>query len=328
MRDVQISGISQVSPGELPVKSLRFLGSAVVITLALTTPAFSQAHKAPEPRPVAIPTRIEDVIYSRRDGFSLTLDVFTPTGKPNGAGIIICISGDYKSGKELVNFARKLVFPEFLKHGYVVFAVQHGSQPRCTVPEIVEDTHEAVRFIKANAKKYDVSPDKLGIAGMSSGGHLSLMMGCAYKPGDPKASNPVERESSRVAAVACFFPVTDFLVFEAKPPEGFDDLFPFREFDPKAGKFIAITAERRREIGRQYSPLHCATKETVPTLIIHGDEDRLVPLDQSKDLIAKLKECDVVCELRVKQGMGHSPFAAREHLPEIREWFDKHLLKP
>jgi len=300
--------------------------SAVVVALSIATPAFAQPDKASEPKHAVIPTRIEDVIYSRRDGVALTMDVFTPTGRPNGAGVIICISGDYKSGKEMLNFAHKLVFPEFLKHGYTVFAVQHGSQPRYTVPEIVEDTHQAVRFIKANAKKYDVNPDKLGIAGMSSGGHLSLMMGCAHKPGNPTAVDPVERESSKVAAVACFFPVTDFVAFEANPPEGFDELFPLREFAPKAAKFVSITAERRREIGRQHSPLHCATKDAVPTLIIHGDKDKLVPLDQSRDLIAKLKRCDVVCELKVKEGMSHSAFEAREYLPEIREWFDKHLL--
>lgn len=300
--------------------------SAAVFVIAFTTPAISQPTAAPEPKPAATPTRTEDVIYARRDGLSLTMDIFTPGGKPNGAGVIICISGDFKSEKKYTTLARTLIFPEFLKHGYTVFAVQHGSQPRYTVPEIVEDTHRAVRFIKANAKKYYVNPDKLGIAGMSSGGHLSLMMGCASKPGNPTATDLVERESSKVTAVACFFPVTDFQPFEANPPEGFEALFPFREYDTKAGKFVPITAERRREIGRLHSPLHCASKDSVPTLIIHGDKDKLVPVEQSKDLIAKLKKCDVVCELQIKD-MEHSPVDALKHLPLIREWFDKHLLE-
>jgi hypothetical protein len=71
--------------------------------------------------------------------------------------------------------------------------------------------HRAVRFVRANADRYGVDPDKLGIAGGSAGGHLSLMQGTAPRPGKPDAADPVERESSKVAAVACLFPPTDFL---------------------------------------------------------------------------------------------------------------------
>ncbi|WP_439627924.1 alpha/beta hydrolase fold domain-containing protein [Gemmata sp.] len=296
---------------------------AAVVALCPVAPVAAQPVAAQLPAA----TRSEDVIYGRRDNLALTLDVFAPKGKPNGAGVIICISGDFKSDKMYLGLAERMIFPEFLDRGYTVFAVMHGSQPRVTVPEIVADTHRAVRFIRASAKKYGVNPEKLGIAGMSSGGHLSLMMGVAGKPGDPKADDPVERESSKVAAVACFFPVTDFQAFEANPPQGFEDLFPLREFDAKAGKFTTVTPERRREIGRDCSPLHCATRDAAPVRILHGDKDKLVPLDQSERLIEKLKTFDVVCELGVKKGMEHSARQALPYLPEIREWFDTYLLE-
>jgi acetyl esterase/lipase len=99
----------------------------------------------------------------------------------------------------------------FTDRGYTVFQVVHGSQPKFTIPEVLDDMHRAVRFIRTNAKKYNIDPDKLGIAGGSAGGHLSLMQGCAPKDGNPKPADPVERQPSRVAAVACFFPPTDFL---------------------------------------------------------------------------------------------------------------------
>ena len=70
-------------------------------------------------------------------------------------------------------------------------SVVHGSQPKFTIPEVLDDMHRAVRFIKANAKKYNIDPDQLGIAGGSAGGHLSLMQGCAPRPGDPDAPDPV-----------------------------------------------------------------------------------------------------------------------------------------
>ncbi len=295
---------------------------AIIAAFSFTMPAFAQQNAKAD----ADCTRLEDVIYGRRDGHALTLDVFSPKAKPNGAGVILCVSAGFESNKEFLDAAQQFVVPEFVKRGYVVFGVIHSSQPKYSVPEIVDDMHRAVRFIKANAKKYNVDPNRLGIAGASSGGHLSLMMGCGGKPGNPNASDPVEKESSKVAAVACFFPVTDFPAFEKNPPSGFEELFPFREFDTKSGKYISITAERRREIGRACSPLYCATKNAVPTLIIHGDKDDLVPLKQSEDLIAKLGECGVLCKLDVKKGMGHDAATAVKHLPQLANWFDDQLL--
>ena len=92
-----------------------------------------------------------------------------------------------------------------------VFAAVHGSQPRFHIPEITQDIHRAVRFIRHNAAKYGIDANKLGITGASAGGHLSLTMGTQGGSGRSEAKDPVERESSVVQAVACFFPPTDFL---------------------------------------------------------------------------------------------------------------------
>src|SRR5262245_30824378 len=138
-------------------------------------------------------TRIDDVIYGRKHGMALTMDIFSPKEKANGKGVIFCVSGGWVSNKPGSGVSG--YFKAFLDRGYVVFAVVHGSQPKFTIPEVLEDMHRAVRFIRHNAKKYNVDPEKLGIAGGSAGGHLSLMQGCAPKPGNPGASDPIERES-------------------------------------------------------------------------------------------------------------------------------------
>lgn len=283
-------------------------------------------------KPEANKSRIEDVIYGRRDGHALTMDVFLPKPeKANGLGVIFCISAGFESNRDMLRYVHPVATGDLLNRGYVVFAVMHSSQPRYTVPEIVEDMHRSVRFIKSKAKEYKVDPDKLGITGASSGGHLSLMMGCGCKPGKAFASDPVERQSSKVAAVACFFPPTDFLEFDKEilPPqhEPFRTLFDLREIDPKTNKLERITQERRTQLGRECSPLHCATKDAAPTFIIHGDKDDLVPVKQSKDLIEKMEKCGVICELDVKKGMGHSALAVIQHIPRMGDWFDKQLLK-
>src|SRR4051794_5830768 len=157
-------------------------------------------------------TRVEDVIYGRKYGTALTLDVLKPKQGANGAGVVLVVSGGFVSSHESINPA--MVRP-LLDRGYTVFAVVHGSQPRYTVPEIVQDMNRAVRFIRHRAGEFGVDPGRIGVTGASAGGHLSLILGTAGGPGDPKAKDPVDRESSRVQAVACFFPPTDLLNYGA-----------------------------------------------------------------------------------------------------------------
>src|ERR1043165_8730573 len=116
--------------------------------------------------------RIEDVVYGRKFGTALTLDVFQPE-KPNGCGIFFMVSGGFFSSHDAINPG---FYGALLERGYTVFAVVHGSQPRFIIPEIEQDIHRAVRFVRHNAARFEVKPEKLGITGASAGGHLSLTM--------------------------------------------------------------------------------------------------------------------------------------------------------
>lgn len=278
-------------------------------------------------------TRTENVIYGRKHGLALTMDVFTPKAKANGLGVIYCVSGGWFSAKEAIT---PLFVRPFTERGYTVFAVVHGSQPKFTIPEVLDDMHRAVRFVKAHADEYKVDKDRLGIIGGSAGGHLSLMQGTAFKAGSPKATDPIERESSRVAAVGCFFPPTDFLNYGKEGEvalgtgvlKGFPAPFDFREFDPKAKAFVAITDEGKRlAIGKQISPAYHVTKDSAPALIIHGDADKLVPIQQAELIIARYKEAGVPCELVVKKGAAHGWIGIDKDLTLIADWFDKKLAK-
>ena len=117
-------------------------------------------------------TRQEDVIYGRKYGIALTMDVFTPKENANGAGVVFCVSGGWVSSHANISPG---FLTEFLKRGYTVFAVVHGSQPKFTIPEVLEDMHRALRFVRFHAKEYKVDPERIGISGASAGGHLSLM---------------------------------------------------------------------------------------------------------------------------------------------------------
>jgi acetyl esterase/lipase len=281
-------------------------------------------------------TRTEDVIYGRKFGMALTMDVLAPKKNANGAGVIMVVSGGYFSAKEAIN---PLVALDLLRRGYTVFAVLHGSQPKFTVPEIIADVNRAVRFIRYHAKDYQIDPDRLGIAGASAGGHLSLMIGTAGGKGDPKARDPVDRVSSRVQAVACFFPLTDFLNWGEKGKEmlgpkphakPYRPAFDHHELDKEMNLFVPVTDEKKlRDIARETSPITHVTADSAPTLIIHGDKDAIVPLQQSEVMVARLKEAGVPAELVVKKGAGHGWLTLpTDDVPKLGEWFDKYLKKP
>jgi acetyl esterase/lipase len=279
--------------------------------------------------------RKEDVIYGRKYGTALTMDVFTPRKGANGIGVILVVSGGFRSAHESIQ-------PVFVRlmtdRGYTAFAVVHGSQPRYTVPEIVEDMNRAVRFIRHHAKDYGIDPARIGVCGASAGGHLSLMLGTAGEPGKPDARDPVDRESSRVQAVACFFPPTDFLNYgkagnrkihaiDHDPP--YRAAFDYHELDPKSRIWVPITDEKRLEqIARQISPVYQVSPDDPPTLIIHGDQDRLVPLQQSERVIEELKKAGVETKLIVKKGGGHGWLTIGQDAPVFVDWFDQHLKAP
>jgi acetyl esterase/lipase len=279
--------------------------------------------------------RKEDVIYARKFGTALTMDVFTPRSNRNGAGIVFVVSGGFRSSHEAINPA---YFRPLLDRGYTVFAVVHGSQPRYTVPEIIEDMNRSVRFIRYHAKDYGIDKNRIGICGASAGGHLSLMLGTAGDKGKPDARDPVDRESSRVQAVACFFPAADLLNYGQPGREmlhatdhgmPFRPAFDYHELDKKTNVWVQITdTERLREITRQISPITHVSADDPPTLIIHGDADQLVPLQQSESFVTKMKSAGVRTKLVVKKGAGHGWMGLDKDLILLADWFDEYLGKP
>lgn len=280
-------------------------------------------------------TRTEDVIYGRKFGTALTLDVFTPKANANGAAVVYCVSGGWFSSHEGIHPA---LYEPFLNRGYTVFAVVHGSQPKFTIPEVLEDMHRAIRFIRHHADRYRIDRNRIGITGGSAGGHLSLMMATAGNAGTPDAKDPVDRASSRVQAVACFFPPTDFInygrpgrsVLQALQQElsRFRAPFEFTRFDIESRRFVRIEDESRRvAIARQISPITHVSPDDPPTLIIHGDADHLVPIQQAQTLIAELQEAGVPAKLITREKAGHGWGNIRADLSLFADWFDEHLGK-
>ena len=262
-----------------------------------------------------------EVIYGRKFGTALTLDVLQPT-KSNGYGVAAMISGGFFSSHDSIN---PPFFRALLDRGYTVFAVVHGSQPKFTIPEITGDVHRAMRFIRHHAKEYGVNPAQLGIMGASAGGHLSLTMGTQGQAGRPDAKDPVDRESSAVQAVACFFPPTDYLNWR-EPGDDAVGVGVLKDFKPAFGP-RSDTAESRAVYGREISPLYFVTAAVPPTLIVHGDADKLVPIYQAELFVKRCQEAGVTTPVKLvrKPGKDHGWPGIEQDITLFADWFDQHL---
>jgi acetyl esterase/lipase len=305
---------------------MKNVGYLLVAALTLTTSIAATLRAAEF-------SRQQDIIYGRKYGTALTMDVFTPNKDANGAAVVLCISGGWVSNHDNI---QPIFVSELLNHGYTCFAVVHGSQPKFTIPECVDDINRAVRYIRAHAADFKIDPNRIGITGASAGGHLSLMLGCAGGDGKSDAKDPVDRQSSKVQAVACFFPPTDFLNYGKpgvksmgiEPNHRFKPPFDFRTQDPTTKLFMPVDIATRETICKEMSPCYHVTKDDAPTLIVHGDADELVPLQQSELICEKFKEAGVPCELVVKKGAGHGWSTIIADFKLIADWFDKHLKTP
>jgi acetyl esterase/lipase len=275
--------------------------------------------------------RTVDVIYGRKAGMALTLDVFEPVRK-NAAGVVFLVSGGWASSHDDTTMVH--VTPEnytpYLRRGYTVFAVVHGSMPRFNVPDIILDVQRAVRFIRHNAAQYGLDPNRLGVLGSSSGGHLALMIATQGGPGPAASTDPVDHESSAVQAVACFFPPTDFLNWGAPGVDGVGR-GPLSPLFAAFGS-LSDTDVGRQIVGKMISPIYYVTASLPPVLIIHGDADIVVPLQQSESFAAKAKEVgapEVKIIIRKGKGHGWADFwKSQEDVEAFADWFDQYIGRP
>jgi acetyl esterase/lipase len=279
-----------------------------VVLLALLACACSATARGigTVPAPARQPSVTTDVVYGHKDGLALTLDVHR-SARPNGAGVISIVSGGWQSSVELAQIFTQ-AYPPFIEKGFTVFAVRHGSWPRYPMSSIVADMRRSVRFIRQHAKEYGVDPNRLGVFGGSAGGQLALLLGTTGDSGDPSAADAVLRESSRVAAVVANFPPTDLARWATQQP-----VFKFTEAE-----------------AAQFSPIRFVSSGSAPSLIVHGDADTAVPMDQGETMHAALTKAGVPASFIRIKGAGHgfegaAPADLERASAAMLQWFEQHL---
>jgi acetyl esterase/lipase len=269
----------------------------------------------------------ENIVYGETDGVGLVMDVFTPQGAGNGLGIIDVISGAWHSDRgKIRDHARAQTFQILCGKGYTVFAIRPGSVTKFTALEMLAHLNEGIRWVKDHADQYKVDPDRLGLMGASAGGHLACLAAVTATTGKP-ANDAHPLPGTDVKAVAVFFPPTDFLDFGGKPT---DVRSNSNLGEPIRGLVFprGISNESEAEIAdklKQISPARLVTPKTPPFLLIHGDADPVVPLQQSERMLAALKQAGVPAQLIVKHGGGHPWLSLHEEVQVLADWFDRQL---
>ena len=257
-----------------------------------------------------------DVAFADVHGVAITMDIFTPVGyEKNGRGIVDVASGGWSSDRgKIRDHKRAQMYDIFCGRGYTVFAVRPGSISRFSGKDMVENVERAVDWIKQRSDEFQIDPTRLGLTGASAGGHLASLVAV--------------RNKSSVAATGVFFPPTDLIQFGKAT------------IDPRADNGIGrlvralafpdgIDGLDDKEIAAGLAAMSSAyqvTPESPPFLLIHGDADTVVPLQQSERLMNELKKQNVSVELIVKAGGGHPWLTIHEEVRRLADWFDGQLI--
>jgi acetyl esterase/lipase len=267
-----------------------------------------------------------------RSGLALLMDVHYPDNA-NGYGIVLVPGSGWtapmspdadplKSGMNRTYLGGQAM----LEAGYTVFSINHRAAPDHFYPAPVEDAQRAVRFVRYNAVRFGIDPDRIGALGGSSGGHLALMLAVMDNEGQLDDSSEINRVSAKVQTVAAVFPPTDFVKL-ARGGRSYVPLFQHRLTSRRLERNPDSEEER---IYRAASPITYVTDDDPPVMLIHGDQDTVVPFSQSEVFKAALEQENVDVELIRMPGGGHGPsIISRPDSPDyfgpLVDWFDRYL---
>ena len=263
----------------------------------------------------------ENITYGKVGDLELKLDLAQPAGKGPFPAIVCIHGGGWRQGSRA---SYKALIQEAAKRGYVAVTVtyrlvkakQDGGFEN-QFPCQVNDVKCAVRWLRSQAEKYQVDPQRIGAIGGSAGGHLTLMLALTDEKANLEGSGGSADRSSRIQAAVNFFGPTDMALLHKTSPGA----------APIAAAFLGGPPEEQKEVYQQSSPLTYVSEDDPPVLTIHGEVDKLVPLEQAKLLDEKMKAAGLSHTLVVIEGQAHGFQGAgqQQAIDATFEFFQKQL---
>jgi len=274
---------------------------------------------AQQPPPSKVPDDVEilrNVEFGLGGNQKLVMHILRPKHRPaEPLPVLVYIHGSawMKDNKDLA-ISRLIATAQ---QGYFGATIQVRTSGEAVFPAQIEDSKCAIRFLRAKAKEYNIDPDRIGVWGESSGGHLAALVGLTADVKELEGSGGWPEFSSRVAAVCSMCPAIDFL-----SPD-----WPERHNNPGGPSFRLLGGDPRKdksELAKKASPLTYITKESPPFYIVHGDKDTTVPYSQGVLLLEALKKAGVEASLYTVPGGNHGSVHQQDKIV-VTEFFDKRL---
>ncbi len=258
---------------------------------------------------------VEKGIEFSRVGEKTELDLARPKAAgPARAAIVAIHGGGFRAGRRESYSALILKLAE---RGYVAATIDYRLSPKHQFPSHLEDAKAAVRWMRANAAKYNIDPDRIGVVGGSAGGHLALMLGLTGGVKEFEGYGPNLDQPSHVQCVVNYYGPTDFTKSYGKSVDA-AEVLPL---------FLGGDLQHQEAAHRKASPLNWVNPNAAPVLSIHGTKDRYVAYEHSVWITERLRGAGVEAELLGLEGADHGfkgPDAAKAE-SAMFAWFDKHL---
>jgi acetyl esterase/lipase len=298
-----------------------WLVSIVSVTLFVFATTFLVGVVAWQAGTEALPFEIrEGLTYGPNERNDLDLFLPKDDGKSLRPAVIVIHGGAWRGGdkKDMRILAEPLA-----QRGYVVAAINYRLAPKWSYPAQLDDCQRAVRWLRKNAKEFRVDPKRFGAAGASAGGHLALLLGTLEVRDDSDAD--LKGISSKVQCVLSICGPTDLT----------DKRYAQAARDSDLGKilieFIGKPYDEEPNLWKEASPIYHVSPDDAPTFIIHGDQDSIVPFEQSVRFAEALRKVGVEVQLVAIKGMDHGPTTPEQRdelmkaVGQALEFFDKHL---
>jgi acetyl esterase/lipase len=233
------------------------------------------------------PTVLRDVSYDARSAAATQMDVYLPrTGGTLRPGILVVHGGAWKqeSKERFVETSEQLA-----EQGYVVASTNYRLVPEGRFPAALQDVHCALAHFRAHAQQYGLDPQRVALLGYSAGGHLSSLLGVAA---DDESLWPDCEAGSTFAPRA---------VISGAGPQDLEAL----AWAGEVQAFLGGTQEEVPDVYTRASPLRRVREGAPPFLLVHGDQDVIVPHAQSVAMREALRAVGTEAQLLTLHGGGH-----------------------
>jgi acetyl esterase/lipase len=233
-----------------------------------------------------------DVTYCSAAGVELKMDVYYPETIAEAWPVVVYVHGGGWTGGDKTSGAGFAFVEPMVRANFLVVSVNYRLSPAYIFPAHIEDVKCAVRHLRANARSYNIDPERIGAFGGSAGGHLVSLLGVTDPEDGFEGSGGYPERSSRVQAVVDMFGPADFNLNCSG-----SNMVVMRAFDADGCQDV--------EKLNWASPVSYASSDDPPFLILQGDKDKLVLPEQSESMYDSLVSAGVPATLIIVENAAH-----------------------